>query len=139
MYKALLVPHGQFIISIPNAVVWGIRLKFFFGIFNYSDTGTCDRTHIRFFTLASMRRLLKIADLKIIKEDCTPSLCRPLIPLFKKIMKTNSDKDTTHNTRVLLDSRLYKIYLKFIYPVEKFFCSINKRLFGLQLIFVTEL
>lgn len=137
-YQNLLKQNGRFIISIPNVVVWDIRLKFFFGIFNYTDTGVCDRTHIRYFTLTSMRRLIEAANLKIIKEDMNPGLLRPFVPILKKIIVGKTTKKDIVNRRTIMDSPIYKMYMKFVYPVEKIFCNMFKRLFAFQFIFVCE-
>lgn len=133
-YQSLLKPQGKIIISIPNVVVWDVRLKFLFGIFNYTDTGTCDRTHIRFFTLSTTRKLIDEAGLKIIKEDFNPGIFRPFVPLVKKLLKQNSLQED--NPSLILESPLYKAYLRFVYPLEKLICSLCKGLFAFQFVFV---
>lgn len=56
--RALLAPGGAVIASIPNvrhrSVVWPLLAH---GRWDYADTGPLDRTHLRFFTRESMRRL----------------------------------------------------------------------------------
>lgn len=136
-YCNLLKPGGRVIVSLPNAVVWDIRIKFLFGIFNYTDTGTCDRTHIRFFTLSSMKRLIDSASFRILKEDFNPGLLRPFLPLIKNILNRKKNTETS-NPRAILENPLYKAYMKFGYPIEKFICSINKRFFAFQFVVVAE-
>jgi SAM-dependent methyltransferase len=55
---ASLKPTGEILISVPNIANWIIRIGLLFGQFNYSDRGILDRTHLRFFTLATLRKLL---------------------------------------------------------------------------------
>ena len=136
-YQSLLKPGGKIIISLPNAVIWDVRFKFLFGIFNYTDTGTCDRTHIRFFTLSSMRRLISAANLKIVKEDFNPGIIRPFVPFVKQFMKGKSDSKS-HNPRAILDHPLYITYMKYCLPVEKVACRVCKGLFAFQFVFVTQ-
>ena len=54
----LLAPGGQMLISLPNVAIWNVRLALLLGRFEYGDTGTLDRTHMRFFTRRSFRRFL---------------------------------------------------------------------------------
>lgn len=44
------------IISVPNIAFGGVRLALLNGQFDYVDSGLLERTHLRFFTLASIRR-----------------------------------------------------------------------------------
>ena len=57
---AELVAHGGYlVISIPNAAHVSILAALAAGDFPYRPTGLLDETHLRFFTLKSMRRLLE--------------------------------------------------------------------------------
>ena len=56
--KYLKSPDGLAVVSLPNVARIDIRLKLLFGRFEYTDSGILDRTHVKFFTLASARRLL---------------------------------------------------------------------------------
>lgn len=55
----LLAPGGFLLISIPNASHIGILASLTMGDFPYRPTGLLDATHLRFFTLTSMQRLLE--------------------------------------------------------------------------------
>jgi 2-polyprenyl-3-methyl-5-hydroxy-6-metoxy-1,4-benzoquinol methylase len=68
----LLRPDGIAIVSVPNIVHLWIRLQMCFGRFEYTHRGILDATHLRFFTLASFRRLLQQADLEILELKATP-------------------------------------------------------------------
>lgn len=140
MYKSFLKPNGKIVISIPNAVVWDIRLRFLLGIFNYADSGTTDRTHIRFFTRGSFRRFLKAADLKIVKEDFNPGIFCPFIPLIRFFLenKMNNKKINIDDPSLLYNSPMHQFYLKYVFGIEKLFCSLWKPLFAFQFVFVAE-
>jgi len=49
----------KLIISIPNIAFGGVRLALMNGYFDYVDSGLLERTHLRFFTFASVQRLFK--------------------------------------------------------------------------------
>ena len=58
---------GEIIISMPNVAHLFVRLSLLAGRFEYQDRGILDRTHLRFFTLASMRRLIDDASCRILE------------------------------------------------------------------------
>lgn len=70
--KPLLKEHGSIICSIPNVAVWSVRLKLLLGKWEYEDYGILDRTHLRFFTIRTARKLIEEAGFRIIYEDYTP-------------------------------------------------------------------
>jgi len=53
-----LGPHGLIIASVPNFAHWYPRLRVAAGLFDYDQRGILDRTHVRFFTRRSFRRVL---------------------------------------------------------------------------------
>jgi SAM-dependent methyltransferase len=61
----LLKPGALFVGSVPNIAHWRIVLGLLRGAFNYVDEGAMDRTHLRWFTPASMRRLIEGAGLEV--------------------------------------------------------------------------
>ena len=54
----VLGPDGRMVISIPNAAHIDVRLMLLEGRIEYQDHGLLDRTHLRWFTKASLRDLL---------------------------------------------------------------------------------
>ncbi len=68
---AALNPQGRLLVSLPNVANVVIRLSLLFGRFEYSGRGILDRTHLRFFTRKSARRLLTGAGYQIISERMT--------------------------------------------------------------------
>ena len=63
--KKFLKDDGYLIACIPNVAHWSIRLKLLFGNFDYEKgvfrtdhgKGIMDETHLRFFTLKTMKKL----------------------------------------------------------------------------------
>ncbi len=83
----LLAPGGYVLISLPNVAIWNVRLDLLFGRFEYQDTGTLDRTHMRFFTRRSFRRFLAEAGLEVSRNRITPGILRPFVPLIKRDLR----------------------------------------------------
>ncbi len=56
--KRLLTPAGAVVASLPNVRHFPVAWELFWnGRWDYGDAGVLDRTHLRFFTRASMREL----------------------------------------------------------------------------------
>ncbi len=71
-----LKPTGFIVTSVPNVAHGDLRLSLLRGSFTYRETGLLDRTHIRFFTLESIRDLLFEAGLVVVDTK------RVIVPLF---------------------------------------------------------
>ncbi len=56
-------PGGSVIISVPNIGHWYPRLRIATGQFGYDQRGILDRTHLRFFSRRTFRRMAKDAGL----------------------------------------------------------------------------
>ena len=54
----VLEPGGELIISVPNIAHLSVRLLLLFGMFDYTQRGILDRTHLRFFTRKTARSLV---------------------------------------------------------------------------------
>ena len=76
MAVAKLKPTGFIVTSLPNVAHGDVRLSLLRGAFEYRDTGLLDRTHMRFFTLQSVRELLGEAGLVVVDTR------RVIVPLF---------------------------------------------------------
>jgi methionine biosynthesis protein MetW len=69
--RALLADDARVIVSIPNIAHWSARREIALGRFPYAESGLFDRTHLRFFTLASARELAQTAGYAIEREQFT--------------------------------------------------------------------
>ncbi len=65
-HSPLLRPGGYVIISLPNVRYYYILLQLIRGRWDYKERGTLDRTHLRFFTLRTMKQLLQVSNYEII-------------------------------------------------------------------------
>lgn len=64
----LLAPGGSVIVSLPNIAYVRARLRVLKGDWSYDDSGIFDRTHLRFFTVATARQLLQHCGLEVQRE-----------------------------------------------------------------------
>jgi 2-polyprenyl-3-methyl-5-hydroxy-6-metoxy-1,4-benzoquinol methylase len=67
----VLGPNGQLIVSLPNVANITVRALLLFGRFNYTERGLLDRTHLRFFTRKTARRLLEENGYCVLREEAT--------------------------------------------------------------------
>ena len=73
----LLVPGGRLVVSLPHVAHVDVRLSLLQGRFDYKWYGLLDETHIRFFTLKSIREMVHRSGFVII------DLQRVRIPAFE--------------------------------------------------------
>ena len=61
-----VAPDGHVFISVPNIANITVRLGLLFGIFEYHDRGILDHTHLRFYTMRTIRREIERAGFRIL-------------------------------------------------------------------------
>jgi 2-polyprenyl-3-methyl-5-hydroxy-6-metoxy-1,4-benzoquinol methylase len=69
-------PSGYVVTSVPNVAHGDVRIALLQGKFPYTERGLLDQTHLRFFTLASLRELIDQAGLVVVDTK------RVVVPLF---------------------------------------------------------
>jgi len=67
--KPYLKPQGKVICSIPNMRHYTVILKLFLRGWEYEDWGLFDQTHLRFFSLHTMKKMLADEGFQIEKID----------------------------------------------------------------------
>lgn len=67
----LMTEQTQALISVPNVANITVRLSLLFGVFRYTERGILDKTHLRFYTRGTARRLLREAGYEVTREDVT--------------------------------------------------------------------
>jgi methionine biosynthesis protein MetW len=82
--RTLLKPEGLAFVSVPNAVHWRARWEIARGRFPLEDSGTFDRTHLRWFTLESVYELAAQAGFMVERERFTPAPL-PLEALVRRV------------------------------------------------------
>ncbi len=69
--RYVLAEGGFVVISIPNIAHGNVRLALLHGEFDYQDLGLLDNTHLRFFTLKTVRELCLRAGYQIERTERT--------------------------------------------------------------------
>lgn len=65
MLSGHILPSAQVLACIPNVQHWTVIRNLMRGEWKYTDEGLMDRTHLRFFTLSSIREMFDNAGLKV--------------------------------------------------------------------------
>ena len=86
--KQLLAPDGQVLLSVPNFGHWYPRARVTLGRFGYDRRGILDETHLRFFTRASLLRLVRQAGFDVLEQDATGLPLGTISPTEGKGMST---------------------------------------------------
>jgi 2-polyprenyl-3-methyl-5-hydroxy-6-metoxy-1,4-benzoquinol methylase len=63
----VLDDNGRLIVALPNIMHYNTRTQLLFGSFEYTESGIMDRTHFRWYTFGSAKRMLKSNGFKVIK------------------------------------------------------------------------
>jgi len=66
-----LGPDGLLVVSVPNVANISVRLMLLLGRFDYAERGILDKTHLRFFTRKTARRLMEENGYSIVAEKNT--------------------------------------------------------------------
>jgi 2-polyprenyl-3-methyl-5-hydroxy-6-metoxy-1,4-benzoquinol methylase len=70
MTRRLLSPIGTVVASIPNVRYLPVSVRLLLnGDFSYADIGVMDRTHLRFFTMRSMRELFEASGYAVLAME----------------------------------------------------------------------
>ena len=75
---------AQVIASVPNVANIVIRASLFLGRFEYGDRGILDRTHLRFFSLKSLKTLLNRCGFDVRKIYATPIPVQMILPVTNR-------------------------------------------------------
>jgi 2-polyprenyl-3-methyl-5-hydroxy-6-metoxy-1,4-benzoquinol methylase len=86
-----LKPSGFVVTSLPNIAHGDVRIALMNGRFRYGETGLLDRTHLHFFTLETIRRMMSEAGLLVVDTK------RVVIPLFQSELGVTRD-EVSHKT-----------------------------------------
>ncbi len=123
--------RALFLVSVPNYGVWYNRLRTLAGRFEYAHSGLYDRTHLRFFTRASIRRLFDYVGFDTRAQRCTPSLVQSLAPYLRR----GFERDVAAGDHLSLErSRAYALYQRWVEPGEARLCALWPELLGFQIV-----
>ncbi len=69
--QELLAPDGRILVSLPNVANITVRFSLLFGRWSYSDRGILDKTHVRFYTRKSGKRLIEGCGYRVVQTRTT--------------------------------------------------------------------
>jgi predicted TPR repeat methyltransferase len=67
LVRAAVKDDGHVFISVPNIANITVRIGLLLGIFEYRDRGILDHTHLRFYTMRTIRREVERAGFQILE------------------------------------------------------------------------
>lgn len=85
-FLRILNKGGICLIAVPNILVLNRRIDFLWGNWNYTETGTMDKTHLRFFTYNNIEEVLELSKLRYditVKKIADSRL--PLVYFLKRL------------------------------------------------------
>lgn len=135
----MMKENAVLLVSVPNIANWLNRLKLLFGNWEYAVSGMMDRTHIRFFTLTSIKRLIKAAGFDVTNVYATPYFLRGLGVQVRNRIFPESKESKPPVPEALANNPYYKLYLKYIYKPEAFVANLWKSMFAYQLVITARL
>lgn len=65
--RGSLRPGGLLLLSVPNVAHWSVRWMLLWGRFDYEAAGIMDATHLRWFTAATLVRLLQSQNFEVLQ------------------------------------------------------------------------
>ncbi|HKP95135.1 MAG TPA: glycosyltransferase [Fibrobacteria bacterium] len=96
-----LAEGGSVVCCLPNVGHWSIISGLIEGKWEYADSGLLDRTHLRFFTISTFRRLLEECGFQVVQEERLRNagqLSDEIVPFLQKMnvdVKDFVDRVTT--------------------------------------------
>lgn len=133
---ALLEDCGRVILSVPNVAAWPVRLGLLAGRFEYEPSGILDDTHLRFFTQASLMRMVEGAGLQPLSVDLNPFLVRAARTPVRAVLLATQKGDVDPGR--LRRSALYQAYSRYVRPTEDRIAKLAPGLLAFQHVLVAR-
>ena len=115
LVRSALTDDGLLFVSVPNIANITVRLGLLFGIFEYRDRGILDATHLRFYTMRTIRREVERAGFRIV-----------------------ATRGSSVPIRLILGGKIPELVLRVGERVLSLITSLWRGLFAYQIIFVAK-
>lgn len=102
---------GVLFLSVPNIANITVRLGLLFGIFEYRDRGILDFTHLRFFTMRTIRREVENAGFRIVAIRGSSVPLRLIVGWMPELLLRPGERVLTWITRIWRGLFAYQIIL----------------------------
>ncbi|HSP35778.1 MAG TPA: class I SAM-dependent methyltransferase, partial [Thermoanaerobaculia bacterium] len=80
LVRQSLAADGRLFVSVPNIANITVRLGLLFGIFEYRERGILDQTHLRFYTMRTIKREIERAGFSIVAIRGSSIPVRLIVP-----------------------------------------------------------
>ncbi|HET7707328.1 MAG TPA: class I SAM-dependent methyltransferase [Thermoanaerobaculia bacterium] len=105
-----LASDGYLFVSVPNIANITVRLGLLFGIFEYRERGILDNTHLRFYTMRTIRRDIENAGFRVVAVRGSSIPIRLIVGRFTPdFLVRAGEKILTIVTRLWLSLFAYQI------------------------------
>jgi len=111
MVKRSLNSDGVLFLSVPNIANITVRLGLLFGVFEYRDRGILDFTHLRFFTMRTIKREIEKAGFRIIAIRGSSVPIRLILTWMPDFILRLGERVMTWITRIWRGLFAYQIIL----------------------------
>lgn len=106
-----LSPQGHVFISVPNIANITVRLGLLFGIFEYRERGILDSSHLRFYTMRSIKREIDRAGFRIVAIRGSSVPIRLIVPRAPNFLLRIGERTLSIVTRVWRGLFAYQIII----------------------------
>jgi predicted TPR repeat methyltransferase len=106
-----LSSHGHVFISVPNIANITVRLGLLFGIFEYRERGILDSSHLRFYTMRSIKRQISRAGFRIVAIRGSSVPIRLILPGWPNFLLRIGERILTWITRIWRGLFAYQIII----------------------------
>src|SRR5438105_7613179 len=106
-----LTRDGHVFVSVPNIANVTVRLGLLFGIFEYRERGILDSSHLRFYTIRTIKRQIEGAGFKIVAIRGSSVPIRLIVPTAPNILLRLGEKALTIVTPIWRGLFAYQIII----------------------------
>jgi predicted TPR repeat methyltransferase len=106
-----LTPDGHLFVSVPNIANVTVRLGLLFGIFEYRERGILDSSHLRFYTMRSIKREIESAGFRLIAFRGSSVPIRLIVPKAPEFLLRVGERMLTIVTRIWRGLFAYQIII----------------------------
>ena len=107
--RSALPAGGHVFVSVPNIANITVRLGLLFGVFEYRERGILDNTHLRFYTLRTIRREIENAGFRIVAISGSSIPLRLIVGFLPDFLLRIGERMLTTITRLWKSLFAYQI------------------------------
>jgi len=103
--------EGHLFVSVPNIANVTVRIGLMFGIFEYRERGILDSSHLRFYTMRSIKREIENAGFRIVAFRGSSVPIRLIVPRAPEFLLRIGERLLTIVTRIWSGLFAYQIII----------------------------